>query len=67
MGILKKIEKRSFDVLSKEDLEHYKFFLENSSWGSRGCPFKLEEPYLSVPTMIEFKITERYLSEKLEC
>jgi len=48
--------KRVFDVNNKEDLLAYKSFLDNHSWGSNGCPFELEWPWLSIPDMISHKI-----------
>ena len=50
--------KRVFDVNSKEDLKAYKQYLATRSWGSAGCPFELEWPWLSIPDMISHKIAE---------
>jgi hypothetical protein len=41
--------------VSKDDVEEYKFFVKNGKWKT-GCPFILEQPYLSVPHMINDKI-----------
>ena len=46
---------RLFDPVSKEDVEEYKFFVKNGKWKA-GCPFILEQPYLSVPHMINDRI-----------
>jgi hypothetical protein len=53
--------KRYFDVTNKKDLEVYKNFLVNKSWGSACCPFLVEEPYISIPYMIQEKIAKHVL------
>lgn len=53
--------KRYFDVTNKKDLEVYKNFLTNKGWGSACCPFLVEEPYISIPYMIQEKITKHVL------
>jgi hypothetical protein len=50
--------KHQFDVDSKADLKAYKEFLVNKKWGTNGCPFELEWPWLSIPDMISHKIAE---------
>ena len=55
--------KRVFDPNSKEDLKAYKHFLDNHSWGSNGCPFELEWPWLSIPDMISHKIATVAVAE----
>jgi hypothetical protein len=56
--------KRQFDVNSKTDAELFKKFLINRSWGSDGCPFVLEQPYLGIPEMIKDKLVHKYLGIK---
>jgi hypothetical protein len=56
--------KRQFDVNSKTDIQLFKKFLEKNSWGSEGCPFLLEHPYLGVPEMIKDKILYKHLGVK---
>ena len=55
--------KRQFNPDSKEDLRIYKHFLDNHSWGSGGCPFELEWPWLSIPDMISHKIAENTVAK----
>lgn len=59
--ILKIKNKRHFNVNSKADLEIYKNFVLKSGWGSEGCPFLVEEPYISIPYMIQEKIVAKAL------
>jgi hypothetical protein len=59
--IIRTKNKRYFDVKSKKDLDVYKNFLLNKGWGSDCCPFLVEEPYLSIPYMIQEKITKHVL------
>ena len=54
--------KRKFDVNNKKDVAAYKNFLVQKQWGTGGCPFSLEYPYLSVPDMIKDKIVHKYLN-----
>jgi hypothetical protein len=56
--------KRQFDVNNKSDVELFKKFLINQSWGSDGCPFVLEHPYLGIPEMIKDKLVYKYLGIK---
>lgn len=62
--ILKEKVKRKFDVKSKKDLDVYKKFLVKGGWGSDGCPFALEHPYVSIPFMIQEKIVNNLLGVK---
>ena len=50
--------KRKFDPTKKADLAVYKTFITTGSWGDTPCPFELEWPALSIPGMIERKISE---------
>jgi len=56
--------KRTFDPKNKADVEDFKNFLENNSWGKTGCPFKLEYPWVSLPDMIKDKIVRNLLGVK---
>lgn len=53
--------KEVFDPNNKKHSEIFKKFLQNYAWGSNGCPFILEEPYLSIPDMIKDKLVRHYL------
>lgn len=54
--------KRVFNVDSKEDLESAKKFFQTYSWRHEfGCPFHLEEPHASVPTMMMEKLVRKFL------
>jgi len=55
--------KRQFDAASKEDLKIYKHFLETRSWGTTGCPFECEWPWLTVPDMIAHKVAESVVAK----
>jgi hypothetical protein len=63
MSILETIvkQKRYFDVSSKKDIEMYRGFLTNHTWGHDGCPFVLEYPYLTIPDMIKDKLIHKFL------
>ena len=50
-----------FDVKNKEHVNIYKGFLANSKWGADGCPFELEEPFISIPSMIQDKLVRHFL------
>jgi hypothetical protein len=56
--------RRYFDVKNKTDLNVFKSFIMKNAWGNQGCPFLLEEPYLSIPDMIRYKITNEFLEIK---
>jgi len=55
--------KRVFDPNNQEDLKIYKKFLETGSWSQKPCPFFLEWPWLTIPHMINHKITESVLEK----
>lgn len=59
-------QKREFNVNSKKDLADYRNFLQTNSWGSRGCPFVLEYPYLTIPDMIKDKLIGKYIDSIYE-
>ena len=48
--------KRIFSVKSKEDMRIAKSFFKSWSWGGKGCPFILEQPYACIPDMMKEKI-----------
>ena len=52
---------RRFDPKNKKDLQAYKFFLMEGHWDKGLCPFMLEWPYLTVPDMINDRITHSTL------
>jgi len=60
MTIEKKI-RRVFNENNKADVEVYRQFLINSTWGHNGCPFLLEEPFASIPGMIDNKLIRKFL------
>jgi hypothetical protein len=57
----KQKEKRVFDVNSKLDIEMFVNFMKTGAWGSKGCQFALEYPYLTVPDMIKDKLLNKFL------
>jgi hypothetical protein len=50
--------KRLFNPRSKKDVETFKKFLIENRWGGTGCPFILENPYISIPHMIQDKMVK---------
>lgn len=52
--------KAIFNVRDKTHVETYKNYLETKSW-TKGCPFILEFPYLTVPDMIKDKLIHKFL------
>lgn len=64
MSILSLKKRRVFDVNSKQDVEVYRQFLINKTWGSTGCPFELEHPFDNVPVMIDNKLIRYFLKIK---
>ena len=57
-------QRKYFDVKSKIDLNIFKHFVIHSAWGKECCPFLLEEPFLNIPDMIRYKITNEFLGIK---
>jgi hypothetical protein len=55
------IKKRFFDPRSEQDMNVFRHFVENHSWGGKPCPFFLEFPYTTIPDMIKDKITHNLL------
>lgn len=54
-------QKRFFNEKSKRDLSIARMFFDTHSWGSSGCPFILEYPYMTVPDMIKDKMIHKSL------
>ena len=52
--------RRKFDPTKRQDVEDYKYFLNNNHWKD-GCPFWLEWPYLTIPDMIKDSIVRNLL------
>jgi len=50
-----------FDASNKEHVQVYRKFIVDRKWGSVGCPYELEWPYLTIPDMIKDKIIMQYL------
>jgi len=57
-------KRKYFDIKDASDIKRFKYFIVNSAWGSSGCPFLLEEPFLNIPDMIRYKITNEFLGIK---
>ena len=53
-----------FEVDNKKHVAMYKNFLATGAWGSEGCPFALEFPYLTIPDMIKDKLIHKFLNVK---
>lgn len=53
-----------FDINNKKHMDTVAKFLKNSAWGKDGCPFVLEEPWLSIPDMLKDKIVRKHLGIK---
>lgn len=54
-----------FDAGNKKHLIAYAKFLKSTTWED-GCKFILEFPFSDIPTMINYKITERALDKYLK-
>ena len=57
-------QKRKFDIKSKADVECYKQYYINTAWGPSGCPFEIEDGWISIPDMIKDKLVKAYLKIK---
>ena len=55
-------QRHFFDAKSKDDMRLAKDFFVKHAWGSNGCPFFLEVPWLNVPDMLKDRITKHYLN-----
>lgn len=56
--ILKTNQKRIFDPNRTEDYMSAKTFFQTTSWKHEpfGCPFLLEKPHISIPTLLKAKL-----------
>ena len=54
-----------FDPSNKKHLVDYAKFLKYSNWKD-GCNYLLEDPYMDIPTMINEKIVNHFLTEYME-
>ena len=57
--------KRQFNAADNQDLQEYKYFLEQGRWRNT-CPFICEPPWESVIFMIERRIAEVWISDLIE-
>ena len=57
-------QRRQFDVNNSADCSVFAKFLKNGAWGKDGCPFEIEDPWLSIPDMIKDKLARKYLGIK---
>lgn len=53
--------RKYFDIKDANDIQRFKEFVVNSAWGEKGCPFLIEEPFLTIPDMIRYKIANEFL------
>lgn len=53
-----------FDINDKKHMDAVAKFLKHNAWGKTGCPFVLEEPWLSIPDMIKDRIVRKHLGIK---
>jgi len=53
--------KRVFDPTNEDDKGLYREYLRNKGWGVDGCPFILEFPHLTIPSMINDKLIYHFL------
>lgn len=56
--MLVKTEKVFFNVNEKDHVLIYSQYLKNNKSWKGLCPFKLEEPYESIPHMIDAKLSK---------
>jgi hypothetical protein len=54
-------KRNNFDPDFSDDMMVAKEYLMTNRWGSQGCPFFLEWPYLDIPSMLKDKITKHAL------
>ena len=57
-------QKVPFDLENTRHVNLYKGFLASNRWGTNGCPFILEFPYLTIPDMIKDKMIHKFLKVK---
>lgn len=63
MPIPKKV-RRFFDINDKNDVQCFKKYYTSGAWGPTGCPFEVEEPWVSIPDMIKHKLLCQHLKIK---
>jgi len=51
-------QKRQFDPSKRKDMKAYAEYVRNNNWGANTCPFELEWPWLNIPSMLEYKISQ---------
>lgn len=54
-------QREKFDINNALHLQYVRDFITNNKWGPNGCPFELERPWLSVPTMISDRLVAKFL------
>lgn len=54
-------QRRFFEPSNETDLKIVRNYLHKNYWGTNGCPFYLEWPYLDIPSMVKDKITQYML------
>lgn len=54
-----------FNPADENHLKDYAKFLKHSNW-KEGCNYFLEDPYMDIPTMINEKIVNHFLSKYME-
>lgn len=57
-------QRKQFNVNDQADCSAFAKFLKNGTWGKEGCPFEIEDPWLSIPDMIKDKIARKHLGVK---
>lgn len=55
--------KRVFNVKDEDDVQEFRFFVENSKWKTV-CPFVIKYPYENVVSMIKDQIVVEFLNQK---
>jgi hypothetical protein len=58
-------QRHFFDPTAKADMKLAKDFFIKHAWGSNGCPFFLEVPWLNVPDMLKDRIMKYHLDIKI--
>jgi len=53
-----------FDAANKEHRLAYRDFIKTNSWSNTKFKFILEEPYLDLPSCINFKLVQYYLDRE---
>lgn len=53
-----------FDVNNSDHCDVFAKFLKRGAWGKDGCPFEIEDPWVSIPDMIKDKLARKHLGVK---